>query len=312
MANKSQSDYEQRHEGEMSRRRILSYLVGAVALAAGVYYGLPALLERSPGAARSMEQFFNNIMRRNNDPDAVENIQERIDRLTRELEDRVESAVPIGTFEQLNAVRRNLSGNYKLVSDIHCPAGHNWEPIGTAEKPFLGIFNGQGHTVYDLRAEWPERDYVGMFGIVGKDEKYAGVVGNLKLERVNVRGRLNVGKLLGFNKGAFIYDVFSEGIVCGISCIGGNSGVNFEGIIKGCADKGNVDGGSCIGGLVGWNHIRGYVVDSFPNEYVQEDEANKKGSLIGWNNVLIIGSDDYSKHIINSSGTIGLDTSPKR
>lgn len=148
---------------EISRRRLLGYIVGGGALAAGIYYGIPELVKRDP---QRMEQFLNNIMRQNNDPEVVENIHERVARYEKELEELVEDATPVRTFAELNSVRRNLRGNYKLVNDIVCPNGHNWEPIGSLEKPFTGTFNGQGYTIHDLRAEWPKRDYVGMFGSI--------------------------------------------------------------------------------------------------------------------------------------------------
>ena len=314
MARKPRNEYEERHDGELSRRRLFGYLIGGGALAAGVYYGLPVLLERSPNAARRMEKWCNEVMRQNNDLDAVENIQERIVRLKRELEERVEDAKPIKTFEEFDKIRENLEGNYKLVNDIHCHKGHNWEPIGSYEKPFIGTFNGQGHTVYDLRAEWPERDYVGMFGVVGRHkvtcqgDRYVYSIGNLKLEKIKIKGNAYCGKIVGSNLNGLIHDCYASGEVHGIGIVGGNIGGN-GGILLRLSNDGSIDGNFDVGGEIGFNN-GGYVINCVPNDYVKEDKIRHKGSLIGQNMNTFSLFDDYSEHI-PSKGTIGLDNSPK-
>jgi len=55
----------------------------------------------------------------------------------------------------------NKNGNYLLFSDIDC-SGYNWSTIST----FTGIFNGQNHTINNMRIEL-SNDASGNFGFIG-------------------------------------------------------------------------------------------------------------------------------------------------
>jgi len=67
--------------------------------------------------------------------------------LVRDLTDSLFEKKPVivSTPAGLAAIANNLGGNYKLTADINLPG--NWKPIGTADAPFTGTFNGNGHTV---------------------------------------------------------------------------------------------------------------------------------------------------------------------
>lgn len=56
-----------------------------------------------------------------------------------------EAPIPIRDREGLEAIAENPSGSYVLEADIDL-SGEDWVPI-----PFSGEFNGQGHTLYNLR-----------------------------------------------------------------------------------------------------------------------------------------------------------------
>lgn len=45
-----------------------------------------------------------------------------------------------------------------------------WEPIGSSENPFLGYFNGKGHSISGLYINQEELDNRGLFGVVGSSE----------------------------------------------------------------------------------------------------------------------------------------------
>ncbi len=296
---------EQPNDREMTRRELLKLgLVGGLVLAAG--YGATKLISVNPEILKRIEQSCNEALRGIKSPYAVENIHERIARHEKELEERLKDARPISSFDQLNAMRRNLRGDYKLVNDIPCHKGHNWEPIGSLEKGFTGAFYGGGYTIHNMNAIWPERDYVGMFGWIGKigtaDKSLCyGAAGNLKLRNLKVIGRFHIGKLVGYNDCGFIFDAYANGENSGVLSVGGMIGSNY-GIALRCSNKGLVKGG---GGLIRYNV--GYVVDCLSNPDVVGEAS---GTLIGWNHVEISGVDDFSEHIINSPGTIGCDTSP--
>ena len=91
-----------------------------------------------------------------------------------------EGWIGVWTAEDLDAVRFGLGENYILMEDIEFfpedfeDGGRfagGWIPIGTKRDPFVGIFNGNGHTVRGLCVTNrifspgdPARSYVGLFG----------------------------------------------------------------------------------------------------------------------------------------------------
>jgi len=71
----------------------------------------------------------------------------------------------IANETQLRAIGRNqnnLSKNYLLSNDIQLTA--DWKPIGTANRPFTGVFNGNGSVIRGLTIKGPDVEIVGMFG----------------------------------------------------------------------------------------------------------------------------------------------------
>ncbi len=84
--------------------------------------------------------------------------------------------VPIYTKEDLDAIRNDLGGTYRLMNDITFTAedfsqtgafynyGQAWRPIGyDSTHAFTGVFDGNGHTIRGLRVN-TEKTYAGLFG----------------------------------------------------------------------------------------------------------------------------------------------------
>ena len=76
---------------------------------------------------------------------------------------------------------------------------NNWyalTPIGTAEHPFRGVFDGQGHTIKNVRTYHDDNnnvdDNVGLFGYTD-----GAVISNLILQNISLRGKDNVGVVVG-------------------------------------------------------------------------------------------------------------------
>jgi hypothetical protein len=82
----------------------------------------------------------------------------------------VDSKIHISTYEELDAVRNNLSGQYVLDNDIVVPSGLNFTPIGTFNSPFYGNFDGNSHTISGMAisATTSAEDVasIGLFGCV--------------------------------------------------------------------------------------------------------------------------------------------------
>lgn len=101
----------------------------------------------------------------------------------------------ISTPEQLNMVRGNLSGYYKLVNDIDLISYDNWEPIGNSKSKFAGSLDGNNHKITNLKINRPGTKYQGLFGNTDNTAK----ISNLGLEDVDVTGNNYVGGLVGNN-----------------------------------------------------------------------------------------------------------------
>ena len=65
-----------------------------------------------------------------------------------------------------------------------------WKPVGTLNRPFIGTFDGDGHTIRGLYVNVNE-NYVGLFGCVGE----GGTVKNVTIADSYVYGKVNVGDI---------------------------------------------------------------------------------------------------------------------
>ena len=54
------------------------------------------------------------------------------------------SATPI--YDGGSLQNMSPTGNYYLANDINC-VGMTWTPIGSASTPFIGVLDGQGHSI---------------------------------------------------------------------------------------------------------------------------------------------------------------------
>lgn len=122
-------------------------------------------------------------------------------------EDNVD-VIEIGTPEELNNVRNNLSGNYKLVSNIDLTEatasggayynnGKGWRPIGsTYNSCFAGEFDGNGYSIIGLKTSGYDTSYEGLFGC------NSGTIKNLTVKGGSVSGNTNdCGGIVGLNRG---------------------------------------------------------------------------------------------------------------
>ena len=66
------------------------------------------------------------------------------------------------TAAELDAVRRNLSGSFRLRADIDLSGFANWQPINN----FTGSFDGNGHTISGLRINRATTSSIGLFGSI--------------------------------------------------------------------------------------------------------------------------------------------------
>ena len=148
--------------------------------------------------------------------------------------------VGISTPQQLlNNIRNDLSGNYILMGNIDLSGWGNWEPIGSADNPFTGAFDGNGYVVKNMTIEIDNADFgicVGLFGWV-----YGGTIKNV--------GMVNSHVSFSSPSSSSPFSPFAGGI----------AGYNNSGSISNCYNSGNIFSSassycsSYAGGIAGYN-----------------------------------------------------------
>jgi hypothetical protein len=102
----------------------------------------------------------------------------------------------ISTLEQLKEMEVNRS--YQLIADIDL-SGEEWTPIGDIDQPFLGNFNGNGHTISNMTITENHMGFYGLFGYLKGD------VENLKITDFLIQVEddfvINAGALAGMALG---------------------------------------------------------------------------------------------------------------
>ncbi|MDR1639520.1 MAG: hypothetical protein LBT59_07485 [Clostridiales bacterium] len=121
----------------------------------------------------------------------------------------------ITTPADLDAIRNNLSGKYRLYSDLDLSgyisststATKGWKPIGYGSS-FTGELDGNGHTILGLWSKWGI-SYAGLFS-VAKGATIKNLV--IDLEDASITGGYEVGAVTGVAKnGTVIQNVMVIG-----------------------------------------------------------------------------------------------------
>jgi hypothetical protein len=174
----------------------------------------------------------------------------------------------IRTWYDLDAVRNSLDGHHILMNDLDSTTlgyeelasptangGKGWQPIGeTWNATFTGAFDGQGYEIGDLFIDYPQEEFVGLFGWVGE----GGIIENVGVVSANVTGNVTgiylvgAAALVGFSDGATVSNSYSSGAIFSIVS-GGLVGIN-AGTVSNSYSTASVTGDQCVGGLVGWNN----------------------------------------------------------
>ncbi len=234
----------------------------------------------------------------------------------------------IYTAEQMNAIGANTSDyhkHFKLMADIDLSGytGTNFNIIGRLYGSFRGVFDGNGHTISNFIYNNTERDYIGLFGCVEKQNVEENVeIKNLGLIDPNVDAGTanNVGSLVGRLRRGTITNCYVEGgRVSGGARVGGLVGDNREGTITGSYASSTVTGDWPVGGLVGDNS-NGNIITSYSTGTVRSTwqgpvgrwgASNRVGGLVGMGASGRVKSSFWDIETSNqriSAGGIGLTT----
>jgi hypothetical protein len=187
----------------------------------------------------------------------------------------------------------NDTANWRSWADN--PPANVWMPIGAHHQPFLGTFDGGGHTVSGVYACDSVSSLQGLFGVMG----VGGAIKNLGVTASYIKGRAGVGGLLGQNGGR-VSNSYSTALVEAEHNVGGLVGViTSGGKVSGCYAAGNVSGNKSVGGLVGGNN--GMVSNSYSTGSVSAKEKSV-GGLVGYNSWDGAVSNSYAAGAVISGG----------
>jgi filamentous hemagglutinin family protein len=200
----------------------------------------------------------------------------------------------INSIAELQDMRNNLAGRYALGSDIDASATATWNEgygfipvvawelggdIGIPMIPFTGAFDGLGHIITNLYINFPDTEYVGLFGAAtGSDIRNAGLV------HIDITGKNIVGGLAGSADG-HINNSYVSGTVNGSFAVGGLVG-GIEGTISNSYADVNVTGGAYLGGLAGLAENT-TIRNSYANGSVT-GSLTFVGGLVGYSQVSMI------------------------
>ncbi|MEY7849662.1 GLUG motif-containing protein [Natrarchaeobius sp. A-rgal3] len=124
----------------------------------------------------------------------------------------------ISNAYELQAMSQDLEGRYVLVENVDA-SEMNFEPVGDADEPFTGAFDGQGHAIDGVTIDGG--DDVGLVGNASD-----ATIENVGLENADVSGDDRVGTILGAGEGTNVDNVYATGSVDGMNDVGGLVGSN--------------------------------------------------------------------------------------
>lgn len=202
------------------------------------------------------------------------------------------SWVDIETVDDLLALAKatdaeTLGKNYRLKADLNLK-DTPFNGIGSAARPFTGMFDGQGHTISHVTVNAPEGENAGFFNAIK-----GATIRDLKLVDVEITGKTNVGGLVGSAQVQLDSSDLSK---------------NVANLIGGCSVSGTVTGTKNVGGLVGLNEGKTdsqtlFSIASAVDKCAASVTVNGKemtGGLVGKNGGTITKS--------SSGGTVKGDT----
>lgn len=182
--------------------------------------------------------------------------------------------IAISTVEELNSVKGNLGGSFILVNDLMLQ--EEWIPIGLIENvPFTGIFDGNGHYIYNISITSINDNYIGFIGY------NKGIIRNLNLG-------INQSKTDRLSRSTIS---ITDSLDASEIYVGGLVGYNHEdGQIINCKVAAeislNIETNQTeivyVGGIVGKNY--GYIQDTYVVTEIESSAAQTiyEGTLAGY------------------------------
>ncbi|SCX05877.1 IPT/TIG domain-containing protein [Candidatus Aquiluna sp. UB-MaderosW2red] len=219
------------------------------------------------------------------------------------------------------------STEFKLTQDLDL-SGRSWNPIGTNEKPFTGIFDGSGHTISgisvtgDLGDQFgrSSSDGAGLFGNVSEAEiKNLLASGNIILEGEQAS---SIGGVVGNLNQSDVSNLSFTGEISAPSLdnLGGIVGESSNSTISNSAiSKLTMEGDDNLGGIVGFSENSTIISNSTISNLTMEGDDDL-GGIVGdssdstisnsaISNLTIKGKDDNLGGIVGNSSDSTISNS---
>lgn len=227
----------------------------------------------------------------------------------------ISSAAELQGLSELVAAGNNFYGKtIKLGADIDLTTAYELyelKPIGNSTNNFSGTFDGQNHTISNLKiTSNPRQSYVGLFGFTTNGE-----IKNLVIENAEVKGRLGVGVLAGSPYTSKVNNITVKGLVKvdGMAYVGGVGGRNayasWDNITVDVEDGSYVNANSVengvayrtyVGGVIGFMGEGGHKISNV------KSNINVLGSTIDVGGIVGIAHYENQFENIECSGDVTL------
>lgn len=216
-----------------------------------------------------------------------------------------------------------------LVSDLDFTGIDNFAPLGTLNCPFHGHFNGNGHTIHNLRLKTEQFYYIGLFGIVNEAYIYNFTLADSCHFMSDSPNIVTIGSIVAFSeRGVKIAHVTNNAIVhyngtSKFTHVGGIVGMMHSYyqnpgsiILYQCHNMGAVESsGGHTGGVVGYVSMNGtnslIDIEQVTNNGVVLYTGNHTlagvGGIVGKISILNSSMKSYILHSMNL-GEIGIKT----
>ncbi|NQV49598.1 MAG: T9SS type A sorting domain-containing protein [Candidatus Marinimicrobia bacterium] len=154
-----------------------------------------------------------------------------------------------------------------------------FSPIGNADTPFAGTYDGQNHTISGLTINRNAQG-LGLFGEVD-----AATISNLGMVSVNITNHTTyryAGGLVGHVISGTVNNCYSTGWVKAAAYgVGGLAGKLSSGTISNCYSTVDVETTGYVGGLVGFCATPGIISNCYSTGAVVSTALSSYGGLVG-------------------------------
>jgi len=211
--------------------------------------------------------------------------------------------------DELFDVRNDLSAHYKLMADLDLTEWiaeespkQGWAPIGNSTTPFMGVFDGNYHSIKGLTIKRAGEDEVGLFGRICQ-----ATIKNTTIINPNIIGGSCVGSIVGaalFTAQYYIQNnVCLGGSINGSDYVGGIIGRSFFGSLPYANTSCNIIGNYVSCYINASNYVGGIIgsEQSYDGSYTRSDGST--GYNDSSSNLISNIHDNFFNGIINALGT---------